>query len=187
MDPGTVRRSGVVVFLVGFHALATGAGPLDDDPDDGGFGFTPPIVCQEINGFEDYVPLPEPVLTADEKLLLYYRPRHFKTEPVGEKFRAHLTQDARIRRKGRKTVLRSEDAMVDYQVDAAPPPRLLYIRNTVSLKGLSPGEYELDVILHDRIGRSEPATRSVPFRVVLAESKRDPAPPDGPPGRQTDR
>lgn len=168
-------------------ATLAGATPIDDDPDDGGFGFSPPVVCLEIHGYEDYVPLPEPELTADEKLLLYYRPLHFKTEPVGQRHRAHLTQDSKIRRKGGKAVLWSKTGMVDYQVDAESPPRLVYMRNTVALKGLKPGDYELDVILHDRIGLSEPAKRSVAFRIVLAattETPDDQTPPAKAPGRR---
>jgi hypothetical protein len=145
--------------------LAFGAAPRDDG-DDGSFGMSAPVACREIRGYEDYDPLASPALTADEKLLVYYRPRHFKTAGVDGRFEAHLTQDCRVRRRGEKAVLWSKANMVDYRPRADTPPRQIFIRNTVSLKGLKPGEYDLDLILHDKIGRSAPAVRTLPFRVI---------------------
>ena len=42
------------------------------------------------------------------------------------------------------------------------------IRNTFSLKGLSPGEYEYDIILRDENDPDHPATQSLKFRVIPA-------------------
>lgn len=154
--------------------LAAGA---DDGPKPNGFkfGMTEPVVCKEINGYEDYVPLDPPGLTADEKLLLYFRPLHYKTAAVGGKHKAHLTQDGRIRRRGQKAVLWSKSDLLDYKVETDAPPRLIYLRNTVSLKGLKPGEYDFDVVLRDKVGQSEAAVTTVPFRVVAAPAPDAPA------------
>src|SRR5271154_3640918 len=35
---------------------------------------TPGVVCRSIAGYEDYEPLPEAAQTAEEKLLIYFRP-----------------------------------------------------------------------------------------------------------------
>jgi hypothetical protein len=157
---------------------AAGLGSPTDDEDDGSFGLSKPVVCQEIDGYEDYRPMAEAAITADEKLLLYYRPRHFKSEQVGDKYRIHLKQDGSLRRKGSRAVLWTKRDMVDYEVENGFPPRHVYIRNTVSLKGLKPGDYEFEVVLHDRVGKSAPATRVVPFRVVAGPA---PQPPSSPP------
>jgi hypothetical protein len=145
-----------------------------DDRDDGSFSLTEPIACKEIKGYEDYVVLPGAALTADEKLLVYFRPRHYKSSRVGGKCEAHLTQEGRIRRRGEKAVLWSKQKLVDYQVKTDDPPQFIYIRDTISLKGLKPGEYDFDIVLHDEVGRSAPAVRTLPFRVIPS-----PRPPDG--------
>ena len=129
---------------------------------------SPAIACKSIEGYEDFEPLPDAALTSDEKLLVYYRPTGFRTEPVGDKFRAHLVQDAQIRRRGQKVVLKRRMKLLEYEVKSDIPPDLIYLRNTISLKGLKPGHYELDIILHDKIGGGSPATQVLAFQVVAA-------------------
>ena len=143
--------------------------PPDDD-DDGSFGFTTPVVCSEINGYDDFVPLPGARLTSDDKLLVYFKPRHYKSELVKDKFVAHLTQDARLRRKGEKAALQSKKNVLDYKVGTDTPPRNIYLRNSWSLKGLKPGGYEFEITLRDEVGRGAPAVRSVPFEVVAPKA-----------------
>lgn len=151
------------MLAIGVLALAAWGGEGDDD---GSFGLTAPVACREINGYEDYVVLPGAALTADEKLLVYYRPVHYKSARVDGKYEVHLTQDGRVRRRGSKAVLWSKPRLLDYKVRTDTPPQLIYLRNTIALKGLKPGEYELDVVLRDEVGQSAPAVRSLPFRVV---------------------
>jgi hypothetical protein len=146
--------------------------PRDDsrDPndDDGSFGMTMPVACKEIRGFEDFQELPGAALTSDEKLLVYFRPRHYKSAKVGAEFEAHLTQDGRIRRRGEKAVLWSKAKLLDYRVKTDMPPQSIYMRNTISVKALKPGEYDYDITLHDAIGRSAPVVRTLPFTIVPA-------------------
>jgi len=138
------------------------------DVDDGSFGFTPPIACQEIRGYEDYEPMEEAVLTKDEKLLVYFRPRHYKTARVGNAYEARFTQEGRIRRRGEKAVLWSKKDLLGYTARSETPPRLIYLRNTVALKQLKPGDYDFDIILYDAVGRSAPAVRTLPFTVIAS-------------------
>src|SRR4051812_19724422 len=73
-------------------------------------GMTTAVAGARVGGYEQYEPLDEPALTADEKLLVYYRPRNFGVERVeGGMYRAHLTEDGRIRRRGKKEVVWSKD------------------------------------------------------------------------------
>ena len=44
--------------------------------------------------------------------------------------------------------------MVEYEPKSEQPPQQLYMRNTISLKGLEPGEYELTIILRDEIDKA---------------------------------
>ena len=165
-----------VVFVVTF---ARGQPPektaspdqADEDNDDGTFAISPPIICSHIAGYEDYDERPNTTLTKDEKLLLYFRPRHFKTEKVGKKYQAWFSEDLRIRRKGQKTPIYSKDKFAEYKQTDNDPPQFLFLRNTISLKPLKPGEYELDVILHDQVGKSAPAKRTFSFKIVESTYK----------------
>ena len=166
----------LVLLAVSLAGMTTGAsarvGDDSEDEDDGSFGLTAPVLCKEIRGYENFDELPVAALTKDEKLLVYFRPRHFKTVRKGEAYEAHLTQEGRIRRRGQKAVLWSKKNLLDYTATSPEPPSRIYLRNSISLKELAPGEYDSDVVLRDEIGRSPPGVRSLPFKVV-------PAPPEG--------
>src|SRR5262249_27375089 len=131
---------------------------------------TPAIPCRTIAGFEDYEALDDPALTKDEKLLIYYHPIRYKYEKLKDGYHMHLTQDFRIRRRGEKAVLQTKDNMVKYEVRTKRPPANVYIQNYISLKALSPGEYDLDIILHDRVGKGRDALQTVKFRVKPSPS-----------------
>jgi hypothetical protein len=130
------------------------------------------VVCRSIDGYEDYEPLPDAAQTSDEKLLVYYRPFGYRTTFVKDAYQAHLTQDAEIRRRGEKGVLRQKKKLLDYTAKSPQPPEQIYLRNTISLKGLKPGDYVLTIILHDELGDGPPATQVVRFRVVPAQDPR---------------
>lgn len=134
---------------------------------------TEAVVCDSIAGYENYKPLPGAALTKDEKLLVYYRPLNFRTSLVNGSYTAHLTQDVKIRRRGSKKVIWEKPKMVDYTTPKSDlPPSLIYMRNTIALKDLPPGEYDLVIVLHDEFNESRTATQSVKFRVVPADDAR---------------
>jgi len=155
---------------------AAGAAAESDEREP--LSMSPAIACKAIEGYEDFETLPDAALTSDEKLLVYYRPSGFQTEPVGKKFRAHFVQDARIRRRGEKTVLKSKNKLLDYEFKSDFPPALVYLRNTISLKGMKPGHYELDIILHDMIGKGDPITQVLPFQIVATPASPPTSSPD---------
>ena len=60
--------------------------------------------------------------------------------------------------------------MLDYTTPKQDlPPTQIYLRNTISLKGLEPGEYDLIIILHDEVNEGRTATQVVKFRVIPAD------------------
>ena len=130
---------------------------------------TPGIVCQSISGYEDYKILAKAAQTSDEKLLVYFRPLGFQTELVEGAYQAHLVPDFQIRKRGEKAVLQQKLKMYEYKPRSEQPPRLLYMHNAISLKGLAPGEYELTLILHDEIAKGPPAKQVVRFRIIPAD------------------
>jgi len=136
---------------------------------DAGLRIIDPVVCRDIKGYEDYVELPDAELTSDEKLLVYYRPEGYKIVKREDKFAAHFTQVGQVRPLGKKKVLLRKSKLLDYEAKSDSPPDLIYIRNTFSLKGLPPGEYEYDMILKDANAEDSNVTESVKFRVIPAK------------------
>jgi hypothetical protein len=125
------------------------------------------VVCKSIDGYENYKPLLGAAQTSDEKLLIYYRPVRYKIELVDGYYRAHLVQDNEIRKRGRKEIVRQKKKVVEYEPKVKDYPGPIFIRNTISLKGLEPGDYDLTIILRDELDRSAPPSRQiVKFKVI---------------------
>jgi hypothetical protein len=143
-------------------------------PPEDRLGMTPAIACESIAGYEQYVPLAEAALTKDDKLLLYYRPLHYTIVQTGSKFQTHLVQDVRVRKRGDKKVVWSKEKLVDETNEKPEPPTLLCHFNKIALKGLTPGEYDLDIILHDLNSKGPPAEQT--FRFKVKPSAPPPAP-----------
>jgi hypothetical protein len=193
-----VRRTTHVLFGV-FAAVAIARGSEDgrlkakpgataekrDETPAEGLAMSSAIACRSIDGYENYEPLPVAALTADEKLLVYYRPLRYQVETIGKAIHIHLTQDGQIRRRGEKTVLLRKEKLLDYEFKSEDSTGSVYLRNTVSLKGLKPGEYEFDIILHDKLAKSQVATQSLPFRVVAASLPKEDGKPDPAEGRSS--
>jgi hypothetical protein len=225
----TARRLSLLGFLVvasgGFATASPVPKETDESPParpspstpggsakDDGFRIVDPVVCRDIKGYEDYEELPDAELTSDEKLLIYYRPEGFKVVQRGDKFVAHLTQVGQVRPLGEKKILLRKSKLLDYEAESDEPPEQIYIRNTFSLKGLPPGEYEFDMILTDANAKAqakatakarakakakaEPATvtGTVKFRVVAPklpergpEAEAEPEPEPSPPPKSRSR
>ncbi len=144
----------------------------------GGLRMSRAVICSTIDGYEKYKPLPGAAQTSEEKLLVYYRPLYYKTDFVDGYYLAHVSQDNEIRKRGEKKVVRQKKKVVDYAPKTKQqPPQQLYIRNTISLKGLDPGDYELTIILRDELDKEAPATRQmVKFKIVPPDDPRSKTP-----------
>jgi len=127
---------------------------------------SPGIVCRSIDGYEQYERLPGAAQTSDEKLLVYLRPLGYMTEPVDGEYQAHLVPDFQIRKRGQNAILRQKKKAFEYQPKSRERPRLIYLKNVISLKGLPPGDYDLTIILHDEVAKGAPATQVVKFRIM---------------------
>ena len=130
---------------------------------------TPGIVCSAIKGYEDYKVLPKAAQTSDEKLLVYFRPLGYQTEKVDGGYEAHLVPGFQIRKRGQKAVLLQKLKMYEYKPRSEQPPRYVYMKNAISLKGLAPGDYDLTLLLHDEIAKGPAAQQVVRFRVLPAD------------------
>lgn len=178
------HRRRALPFLVVLPCLLGEQAPGDNSPR---LAMTPAIVCRAVAGYEDYERLPEPIMYANEKMLVYYRPQHYTI--LREKdggYLAHFVQEARVRRRGEKAVLWSKARVVDYKARSPRPPREVYLTNSIALRGFKPGEYDLDIILRDALAEEETATQVLRFRIVEsidAEPKTKGDSEDGPPDR----
>ena len=132
----------------------------------------PPIVCKSIDGYEDYEPLPGAAQTSDEKLLVYIRPTGFQIEKVEKGYQSHLTADGEVRRRGEKTILRQKKKLLEYKPVYETFERVIYLKQSVSLKGLAPGDYELTIILHDELAKGATVTQVVKFKIIPAVDPR---------------
>jgi hypothetical protein len=146
----------------------------DEPKEPGKLGLTKPILCKEIRGYEDYEERPDNSLTRDEKLLLYFRPLHYKEKKVGTKNQVHFRQEFRIRKQGQKAVVWTKKELSEYK-NTFTPPAFVYLHNTVSLKELKPGEYEYEIVVFDEIGGAK-ATQVIPFKVVESKTAEKPDP-----------
>lgn len=160
------------------------AGAAQTDKPPARLAMTPAVACASITAYQQYEALPEPAVTKDDKLILYYEPLNFATEKVDGKFQCHLVQDVRVRRRGRKEVLWSRDKLLDVKQESAHPHFTMYLYNRLALKDLAPGDYDLDLILHDVVAGDPPAQQVVRFSVKpspppKAEKADDSAPEGG--------
>ena len=138
-----------------------------DEPE--GLAMSKPVAVTKIHGFASFEPLPDATLTADDKLMVYYEPTGYTIERTKDGFRAFLAQDGKLRRKGRKEALWQKAPMFEYEAKDAAQPYRLYMRTDFAIKGLAPGEYELDLTVHDKLVKGSGTTRTVAFKVVPAK------------------
>jgi hypothetical protein len=132
-----------------------------------------PVVCSKVHGFASFEPLPDASLTADDKLTVYYEPQGYTIERTKDGFRALFAQDGRLRKKGSKDALWQKAPMFEYEAKSESPPYRVFMRSDLAIKGLPPGDYELDLTLHDRLAKDKGAkvTRTVEFKVVLPQGE----------------
>ncbi len=133
------------------------------------FGMSPPVACLRVDGLEQFSLLPDATLTNADKLKVYFRPLRYKVETDLKNkspYRAKFVEDGRIRRKGEKSVLAKEDKLLEYETRYVQADMQIYLVNTIGLESLAPGEYELDIILHDAIDGQATARQTLTFKVI---------------------
>lgn len=155
-------------MVVIWASLGVGAiGPFDDPV----LEVTEPVVCVQVRGFRDYDEREKIELTPVDKLVVYDEPSHHRVvfDTKLKKYRAHLVEDADIRKKGQDKPIRVQKAIVDYQPQSNDPPDTLYLVTTIQLKKLPPGEYELDLSLRDALEPlGKPVKKTIPFSIIQA-------------------
>jgi hypothetical protein len=159
--------------------------PDAETQEDSSLGMSTAVACRSIDGYEQYERLDAPALTSDEKLLVYFRPQHYKIVRRKQDYVVHFSQDGIIRRKGEKTVVRIKKRLLDLESASRTSPDFLYLRNTVSLKDLPPGDYEFDIVLHDENATGSTAKQTLKFRIIPAKPVEEVATPTSKNGATT--
>lgn len=126
---------------------------------------TQPVACAKIDGYQRYEPLADATLSKSDKLLVYFEPLNFTLTQMGQKYQGHLVQDVKVRKRGTKTVIWSKENLADYLPEGKSPYFTIYLHNKISIRNLSPGDYDLDIILHDLVAKTSPARQTLQFTV----------------------
>ena len=155
----------VVVITPGFRA---DAGDKPTKPKGDELAISEPVACRVIDGYELFEPLDDAAITSDEKLKVYFRPLSYKIDRDGKQYVARFSQDGAIRPKGEKKVVWKKDNLLDYEAKSDTPPYQVYLTNSIGLKGLPPGEYELTITLRDLLRDEMSATQTLAFKIVPA-------------------
>ena len=141
----------------------------------GGLRMSTAVVCDSIDGYENYVPLKGAAMTSDEKLLVYFRPINYKITSKDAIYLASFNEDAIIRKRGDKQIIKRKEKLLEYTARSTTPPVQVYLKNQISLKGLEPGDYDLTIILGDKLDGGS-TSQVVKFKIVAAK---EPTPSPG--------
>jgi hypothetical protein len=190
------RFSWLVLLAIGFVWNMTGAKPQEPSKDKPPkLAMSKAVACKKVESYEKFEPLPDASLTSEDKLQVYYRPLEYKVDPVekpkpGYRYRARFSQDARIRKKGEKAILMKKDKILEFDPAFEDPSERLYMVNNLGLKGLPPGDYEVDIILRDELTPGSLATQTLGFTIIptpkaVPQKTEGPTEPEGSAGPKT--
>lgn len=131
----------------------------------GQLGFQGLTFCSKILGFGSYVPLKEPIIDKDGKLLVYYEPRNVYTNKRDDLYEIWYTQDlALLNEKGE--VLQEWNGFLDFHYMSKKPVLDMFAQNSLNLQGsgLPPGKYKVGLTLNDKL-RGASVTHVAEFQV----------------------
>jgi len=143
--------------------------PPAEEDGSGRLNVTDPVVCETIRGFRDYDVREDTKLAEDEKLYVYVEPLNYliRRDPETKRYRADLRIGAKLREHGSERVLRHFENLLTYAPEDEEPPTAIFLGAIVSLLEIPKGDYDLELIVTDRLCEAEPTiSRVVRFQVV---------------------
>ena len=121
-------------------------------------------LCSKIFGFASYVPLPEPVLDKNGKLLVYYEPSNIFTNKRDGLYEIWYTQDM-VLLKSDGTVIKEWKDILNFHYTAKKPALDLFAENSIPLEGQLPvGKYQFKAILKDKLS-GKTASHKITFEL----------------------
>jgi len=124
-------------------------------------------LCSKIYTLGSYVPLPEPKIEKNGKLLLYYEPANLYTKVSEGRYEFWFTQDAVLTDINDKE-LWSEKEFLDMHYITSTPILDVYVHNTLTLTDVPPGKYIYTITLND-LFRNKSITKSIEFEIVKTQ------------------
>jgi len=121
-------------------------------------------LCSKIYTLGSYVPLPEPKIEKDGKLLLYYEPANLHTKVSEKRYEFWFTQDALLVDINGKE-LWSKKEFIDMHYLTSTPILDVYCHNTLTLNDVAVGKYIYTITLTD-LFRNKSVTKSIEFEIV---------------------
>ena len=160
----------VVIFIVGAGIFAQEDEILElkkkiiELQNKGTLGFQNLTLCSKILGFASYVPLSEPVVDKNGKLLVYYEPVNVFTNVKEGMYEIWYTQDMTLLRENGEVVHHWKEILT-FHYTTKKPVMDLFAQNSIDLEGQLPaGNYQFRAVLHDKLSEKT-ATKTVDFEI----------------------
>lgn len=121
-------------------------------------------LCSKIFGYASYVPLPEPVISKDGSLLVYYEPVNVYTSKRDELYEIMCTQDMALLEENGEVISEWKD-ILRFQYTTRLPVMDLFAQNSIDLEGkIPPGKYKFKATFKDQL-RGESVTKIIDFEI----------------------
>jgi hypothetical protein len=122
------------------------------------------VACSKVTDYGTYEPLPDNKVKAGDVIFFYFEPQNPSTNKTGDKYEIWLTEDMLVLSEKQQEIFKKENSLdIHYKTNV---PRLdIYGVNQLTLTAISPGKYQFQMILYDKI-KGERATATWAFEVV---------------------
>ncbi len=130
----------------------------------GDLGFRNFTLCKNIITYGQYIPYPDNKVKTGSTVFFYYEPENVYTDRRNGIYHVWYTQSIIVRDADGKELLKSEE-ILNFNHQAIAPVLDLYAKNSLNLGKVSPGTYQFEAILHDKLRDAEART-TYTFEVV---------------------
>jgi hypothetical protein len=122
------------------------------------------VACSKVTDYGTYVPLPDNKVKAGDVIFFYFEPQNPSTNKAGDQYEVWLTEDMMVFSEKQQEVFKKENTL-DIHYKTSVPRLDIYGVNQLTLTAISPGKYQFQMILYDKI-KGERATATWAFEVV---------------------
>jgi hypothetical protein len=122
------------------------------------------VACSKVTDYGSYEPLPDNKVKAGNVIFFYFEPQNPSTNKTGDTYEIWLSEDMMVFSEKQQEVFKKENAL-DIHYKTSVPRLDIYGVNQLTLTAISPGKYQFQMILYDKI-KGERATATWAFEVV---------------------
>jgi hypothetical protein len=122
------------------------------------------VACSKVTDYGSYEPLPDNKVKSGDVIFFYFEPQNPSTNKTSDQYEIWLYEDMMVFSEKQQEVFKKENALdIHYRTSV---PRLdIYGVNQLTLTAISPGKYQFQMILYDKI-KGERATATWDFEVI---------------------